>query len=83
MSPLSQTPRLQSNPSSLAWMISTPLSIVFVFGFSGGRIDHGHHDGIAHKALTDTIAMAKAVTKALSLVDQGTKYVTNLSKSDC
>ncbi|XP_013407398.1 alkaline phosphatase [Lingula anatina] len=35
----------------------------------GGRIDHGHHNSTAHKALADTIAMDKAVTKALELTD--------------
>ncbi len=34
-----------------------------------GRIDHGHHDGIAHKALTDTIALSDAVNTALNSVD--------------
>ncbi len=30
----------------------------------GGRIDHGHHDGNAYRALTDTIAFAEAVAAA-------------------
>ena len=30
----------------------------------GGRIDHGHHAGNAHRALTDTIAFADAVAVA-------------------
>lgn len=30
----------------------------------GGRIDHGHHDGNAYRALTDTIAFARAVGAA-------------------
>jgi len=34
-----------------------------------GRIDHGHHEGNAHKALHDTIALSKAVRKTLELVD--------------
>ena len=35
----------------------------------GGRIDHAHHDGTAHRALTDTLALDEAVTKAISLVN--------------
>ena len=38
---------------------------------TGGRIDHGHHDGSAYLALTDTLAMARAVSKAISMTDNG------------
>ncbi|XP_068755644.1 alkaline phosphatase-like [Montipora capricornis] len=37
-----------------------------------GRIDHGHHDGKAVKALNDAVAMDKAVKNALTLVDKET-----------
>lgn len=33
----------------------------------GGRIDHAHHWGNAYRALTDTVAFADAVTRALEL----------------
>lgn len=33
----------------------------------GGRIDHAHHAGNAHRALTDTIALADAVSAATEL----------------
>ena len=33
----------------------------------GGRIDHGHHLGNAHRALGDTVAMAEAVATAVRL----------------
>ena len=39
--------------------------------FSAGRIDHGHHDGKAVKALNDAVAMNKAVAKALEIVKKG------------
>ena len=39
--------------------------------FSAGRIDHGHHDGKAVKALNDAVAMNKAVSKALEIVKKG------------
>ena len=39
--------------------------------FLAGRIDHGHHDGMAVKALNDGVAMNKAVAKALQIVKKG------------
>lgn len=39
--------------------------------FSGGRIDHGHHKGQAVRAVTDVVAMAKAVARAVSMVNKG------------
>jgi alkaline phosphatase len=35
----------------------------------GGRIDHAHHFGNAHRALTDTLAFSDAVRTALEMVD--------------
>lgn len=35
----------------------------------GGRIDHAHHEGNAHRALTDTIELADAVRAALQRTD--------------
>ena len=47
-------------------------SITFLFLlYPAGRIDHGHHDGKAVKALNDAVAMDKAVKNALTLVDKG------------
>ncbi|SDD57923.1 alkaline phosphatase [Kordiimonas lacus] len=34
-----------------------------------GRIDHGHHGGSAKAALFDTVALSKAVRKAMEMVD--------------
>ena len=39
--------------------------------FSGGRIDHGHHAGQAVRAITDAVALAKAVSRAVEMVDKG------------
>ncbi|XP_073258297.1 alkaline phosphatase-like [Porites lutea] len=36
----------------------------------GGRIDHGHHDGKAVKALNDAVAMNKAVARTLEIVNK-------------
>jgi alkaline phosphatase len=39
----------------------------FVLLVEGGRIDHAHHSGNAHRALTDTIAFSDAVAVAASM----------------
>jgi alkaline phosphatase len=41
----------------------------FVLLVEGGRIDHAHHFGNAHRALTDTLAFSDAVRAALEQVD--------------
>ena len=33
----------------------------------GGRIDHGHHDSLAYKALSDTVEFSRAIAKAVEL----------------
>jgi alkaline phosphatase len=56
---------------SLSEMTAKALDILqknkngFLLMVEGGRIDHGHHAGNAYRALTDTIAFAKAVQVAL------------------
>ena len=37
--------------------------------YSGGRIDHAHHDSLAHLALKETLAMEEAVMEALKMTD--------------
>lgn len=32
--------------------------------FKGGRIDHGHHDGVAARALDETVEFSKAIDLA-------------------
>ena len=39
--------------------------------FSAARIDHGHHAGKAARALHEAVAFAKAVEKAVGMVDKG------------
>lgn len=41
----------------------------YVLMVEGGRIDHAHHGGNAHRALDDTVAFDAAIAKALDLVD--------------
>ncbi|KAL9969148.1 hypothetical protein ACROYT_G021324 [Oculina patagonica] len=42
----------------------------------GGRIDHGHHQNQAFRALHDTLAMDKAVSKALHLTNRAETLIT-------
>jgi len=44
--------------------------ILYIF-FPGARIDHGHHAGQAVRAITDAVALAKAVSRAVEMVDKG------------
>lgn len=37
---------------------------------AGGRIDHGHHDGAAHKALTEAVEFDRAIERAGILTDE-------------
>ena len=41
----------------------------FFLMVEGGKIDHGHHDGNAYRALTETIELSNAVRAALGRVD--------------
>ncbi|XP_055580000.1 intestinal-type alkaline phosphatase [Falco cherrug] len=43
---------------------------LFVEDKSGGRIDHGHHDGTAHKALTEAVEFDRAIERANALTDE-------------
>ena len=37
---------------------------------TGGKIDRGHHDANAYRALTDTLALSEAVTRAGQLTSE-------------
>lgn len=60
---------------SLSEMTSKAIDILsrnrkgYVLMVEGGRIDHGHHDGNAFHALTETIALSNAVRTAVNKVD--------------
>ncbi|XP_075365192.1 intestinal-type alkaline phosphatase-like [Mycteria americana] len=42
----------------------------FYLFVEGGRIDHGHHDGAAHKALTEAVEFDRAIERAGALTDE-------------
>jgi alkaline phosphatase len=43
------------------------MSLTYPVDLSGGRVDHGHHVSRAKLALTDALALEKAVEKAASM----------------
>jgi alkaline phosphatase len=63
------------NEPSLAEMTSKAIDMLssnqkgYFLLVEGGRIDHGHHDGNAYRALHDVVALDAAVKTALSKVD--------------
>ncbi|MGB7906029.1 MAG: alkaline phosphatase [Steroidobacteraceae bacterium] len=67
--------RRASDEPSLAEMTAKAIGILrnnrkgFYLMVEGGRIDHAHHAGNAHRALTDTLALADAVRTAQELTN--------------
>lgn len=64
---------------SLAEMTEAAIKIVskgngakngFFLFIEGGRIDHGHHATLAHKALDETAELSKAIEKALQMTNE-------------
>ncbi|NXY82952.1 PPBI phosphatase, partial [Alcedo cyanopectus] len=61
---------------SLTEMMEAAITILsrnpngFYLFVEGGRIDHGHHDGQAQKALTEAVEFDKAIEKAGKLTDE-------------
>jgi alkaline phosphatase len=50
--------------------------------FSGGRIDHSHHDNVAYLALYDNLAFDEAIEAASTLTsDQDTLSITTADHS--
>jgi alkaline phosphatase len=60
---------------SLTEMTRTAIQVLsanrkgFFLMVEAGRIDHGHHDGNAYRALTETLELARAVRAALEMTD--------------
>ncbi|NXA51102.1 PPBI phosphatase, partial [Nothocercus julius] len=70
---------VQRNPlvdPTLSEMTETAIKILsrnpngFYLFVEGGRIDHGHHEGAAQKALTEAVAFDEAIEKADALTDE-------------
>ena len=71
-------PRDRAGEPSLAEMTRAAIARLsgdadgYVLLVEGGRIDHAHHLGNAHRALTDTIAMSDAVQAAIESASSDT-----------
>lgn len=67
--------RAESDQPHIADMTEAAIKILskndngFYLMVEGGRVDHAHHGGNAHRALTDAVALSDAVERAMSLVD--------------
>ncbi|NWR87003.1 PPBI phosphatase, partial [Furnarius figulus] len=61
---------------SLTEMMEAAITILsrnpegFYLFVEGGRIDHGHHDGAAHKALTEAVEFDRAIERAGVLTNE-------------
>ncbi|NXI61186.1 PPBI phosphatase, partial [Anseranas semipalmata] len=61
---------------SLTEMMETAVTILsrnpkgFYLFVEGGRIDHGHHESIAQRALTDAVEFDRAIDRAGTLTDE-------------
>ncbi|BFZ22884.1 hypothetical protein BsWGS_25923 [Bradybaena similaris] len=67
--------RNRTKEPSIAEMTQKAIEILkknkhgFFLLVEGGKIDHGHHDSLAHYALSELVAMAEAVDVARKLTD--------------
>ncbi len=68
-------PKDKAGEPSLSEMTAKSIDLLsqnkkgFFLMVEAGRIDHGHHNGNAYRALTDTIELSNAVRTALQKVD--------------
>jgi len=68
--------RSEKGDPSLADMTEKAIRILnqnkkgFYLHVESGRIDHGHHAGNAYRALTETISLSDAVTKAINTLKE-------------
>lgn len=76
-----------SGEPSLADMTTTAIDMLaknrngYFLMVEGGRIDHGHHQGNAYRALTDTLALSDAVRAAAAKVGSDTLIVVTADHS--
>uniref|UniRef100_A0A8C6Z9N4 Alkaline phosphatase n=1 Tax=Nothoprocta perdicaria TaxID=30464 RepID=A0A8C6Z9N4_NOTPE len=62
-------PRLSEMTEAAIKVLSRNPNGFYLF-VEGGRIDHGHHEGAAQKALTDAVAFDQAIARASALTDE-------------
>ena len=51
------------------WMDRSINGRVDQLNITGGRIDHGHHEGYAKRALEDTLAFEEAIKRAVDMTN--------------
>ncbi|XP_055844033.1 alkaline phosphatase-like [Episyrphus balteatus] len=61
-------PSLEEMTEAAIEMLNKNKNGYFLF-VEGARIDHGHHENLAHKALMETVELSKAVQKAIDITD--------------
>ncbi|XP_055910082.1 alkaline phosphatase isoform X2 [Eupeodes corollae] len=61
-------PSLEEMTEAAIKMLESNKNGYFLF-VEGARIDHGHHQNLAHKALMETVELSKAVQKAVDITD--------------
>ncbi|CAD0202389.1 unnamed protein product [Chrysodeixis includens] len=66
---LNTEPTLEQLTETAIRMLSRNEKGFFLF-VEGGRIDHAHHDNLAHLALDETLEMDKAVKRAVELLSE-------------
>lgn len=64
----SKEPSLEEMTIAAVNILNKNNSGYFLF-VEGGRIDHAHHDSLAHKALDETVEFSKAIQAAINLTD--------------
>jgi alkaline phosphatase len=79
--------RSASGEPSLVQMTVAALKILqkndlgYFLMVEGGRIDHGHHSGIARSALSETVIFSRAIQAAVNLVGDDTLIVVTSDHS--
>ena len=53
----------------------------FFLMVEGGRVDHGHHEGKAHRALIEATELARAVEKAVNMTGEDTLIIVTADHS--
>nr|WFJ40317.1 alkaline phosphatase [Holotrichia parallela] len=62
-------PTLEEMTEAAIKVLSKSENGYFLF-VEGGKIDHGHHDGLTRKALAETVEFSKAIDKARELTSE-------------
>ncbi len=70
MGPLGLDDTHESNNSQFPYFLQVAIYTTISLLLAGGRIDHGHHKGVAKKALEEVNAFSDAVQKAKDMTNE-------------